>query len=403
MEEPGLYDCPMPETFRDKAGMLVFLAWLFYLGFVARMLFAPLMPAIEVELGISHSDAGLLFLMMSSGYLLAPLCSGMISSRIEHLGTLKLSAWLTGLALLPFSFITSKEGTGLLLLVVGFAGSLHLPSAIATITAEIQRSDWGKGLSVHQLAPPLSFVSAPLIAAILLQWFNWRTILLIWSGLALATACLYTLKGKGGAFPGKAINLQNTKEVGSNPSFWLMVLLFAMAVGGNAGIFAMLPLFFVNERGFDLTLANILIGLSQLSGIVFVFLAGWLTDRVGQKAVMAATLSVTAVLTILLAVVKGKMLVVILFLQPAVLSAFFPAGFAAISRTAPPALRSVTNSLGPPLSFLLGGGLMPVVIGYMAESYSFSSGILFAGCFMLAGPLCVFFLRLGESDELEGC
>jgi NNP family nitrate/nitrite transporter-like MFS transporter len=182
-----------------------------------------------------------------------------------------------------------------------------------------------------------------------------------------------------------------------------MVLLFAMAVGGNAGIFAMLPLFFVNERGFDLTLANILIGLSQLSGIVFVFLAGWLTDRVGQKAVMAATLSVTAVLTILLAVVKGKMLVVILFLQPAVLSAFFPAGFAAISRTAPPALRSVTNSLGPPLSFLLGGGLMPVVIGYMAESYSFSSGILFAGCFMLAGPLCVFFLRLGESDELEGC
>ncbi|BCL63222.1 hypothetical protein DGMP_39150 [Desulfomarina profundi] len=152
MDETGLYDCPMPETFRDKAGMLVFLAWLFYLGFVARMLFAPLMPEIEAELGISHSDAGMLFLMMSSGYLLAPLCSGFISSRIEHLGTLKLSAWLTGLALLPFSFITTREGIGLLLMIVGFAGSLHLPSAIATITAEIQRSDWGKGLSVHQLA-----------------------------------------------------------------------------------------------------------------------------------------------------------------------------------------------------------------------------------------------------------
>jgi len=39
----------------------------------------------------------------------------------------------------------------------------------------------------------------------------------------------------------------------------------------------------------------------------------------------------------------------------------------------------------------------------MAESYSFASGILFAGCFMLMGPLCVFLLRLGESDELEGC
>ncbi len=119
------------------------------------------MPEIEKDLGIGHSEAGTLFLMLSLGYLLAPICSGYISSRINHLGTLKLSALLVGVALIPCSFSKSMWGLGFWLMVVGFAGSLHMPSAITTITAEIQKSDWGKGLSVHQCAPPLSFVVLP--------------------------------------------------------------------------------------------------------------------------------------------------------------------------------------------------------------------------------------------------
>ena len=65
----------MPEPFREKIGITFFLAWLFFLGFVTRVMFAPLMPAIEQELGIGHSQAGGLFFMMSFGYMLAPICS----------------------------------------------------------------------------------------------------------------------------------------------------------------------------------------------------------------------------------------------------------------------------------------------------------------------------------------
>lgn len=69
MNAIGVVDCPMPEPFREKIGITVFLAWLFYLGFVARVLFAPLMPDIEADLGITHSQAGSLFLSVSIGYL----------------------------------------------------------------------------------------------------------------------------------------------------------------------------------------------------------------------------------------------------------------------------------------------------------------------------------------------
>ena len=403
MQDIGVDDCPMPEAFRDKIGITVFLAWLFFLGFVTRVMFAPLMPAIENDLGISHSQAGSLFLMMSIGYLMAPLCSGLISSRINHRGALKLSAWAIGITLLPFVFVKALWAIRLLLVVIGLAAGVHLPSAIATITAEVQKADWGKALSVHQCAPPLSFVLAPLMATLLLHWFSWRYTLACWALLALGSAVVYSYRGRGGDFPGQLPGPENVKHIIAKPSFWIMVFLFAMAMGGNAGIYSMLPLFFVNERGYDLTLANTMIGLSQISGVVMVFLAGWVTDKIGQKPAMMITLLGTAVLTVLLGLVKGKALVVVLFLQPAVLSSFFPAAFGALSRIARPSMRSVTNALGPPLAFLIGGGLFPSVIGYMGEVYTFSMGIMAVGCLMAVGPALIFFLKLGQYDDQSGC
>ena len=182
-----------------------------------------------------------------------------------------------------------------------------------------------------------------------------------------------------------------------------MVLLFSVAMAGNAGIIAMLPLFFVTERSMELASANTLIGLSQLTGLLAVFFAGVAADRVGPQKFMAAAIVVTGILTMAIGCTHGTLLVVVLFLQPAVLTAFFPAAFAALSRIAPPAMRSVTSALGPPLAYLFGAGLMPVVIGHMAGRYSIGAGIIFAGGLMIAAPIFIFFLKLGEFDSLPGC
>ena len=50
-----------------------------------------------------------------------------------------------------------------LLIMLGLVASLHVPSALATITAMVSRQDWGKALGVHQTAPSVSLVLAPLL------------------------------------------------------------------------------------------------------------------------------------------------------------------------------------------------------------------------------------------------
>jgi len=403
MSDIGVDDCPMPEPFRGKIGLTIFIAWLFYLGFISRVIFAPLMPAIEQDLGIDHGQAGSLFLMITLGYLAAPFCSGLVSSRINHRGALTLSAWIVGLVLLPFLWVQNLWLVRLLMAIIGLAAGLHLPSAMATITAEIRKADWGKALSIHQAAPPLAFITAPLISALLMNWFTWRLVLAIWSGLALLSALGYTFGGRGGDFPGRLPNPQNMKFILSRPAFWIMVLLLAMAMGGNAGIYAMLPLFLVNDHGMTLKAANTLLGLSQITGFIMVFVAGWITDKIGQKPTMAIALAAAGAATLLLGVVQGVWLTVIIFIQPAVLNAFFPGGFGALSRVAPPAMRSVINTLGPPLSFLIGAGLLPTLIGYLGETYNFAVGITLAGGFILLGPILVLFLKLGQYDDQAGC
>lgn len=404
MEDVGLTDCPMPEPFREKIGITLFLAWLFFLGFITRVIFAPLMPAIEQDLSISHSQAGGLFLMMSVGYLVAPLCSGFISSKINHRGTLILSAWLIGLVLIPFLFVNSIWPLRLLLATIGFSAGIHLPSAIATITAQIQKKDWGKALSVHQSAPPLAFVSAPLLATLLLAAFSsWRMVLAVLGGMAMISALSYTFGGKGGDFPGQTVSPGNVKTIAGKPAFWLMVILFAMAMGGNAGIYAMLPLYLVKERGMELGIANTIIGISQISGLLMVFVGGMIIDRVGQKTMMTVTLLLSGIFTVLIGLLTGGWLIVAVFVQPAVLNAFFPAAFGALSRVAPPHMRSVTNAIGPPLSFLIGGGILPKVIGYLGETQTFAAGMILAGVFILIGPFLMPLLKFGQYDNQPGC
>ena len=62
---------PEVTSFRSHIGPILFLAGIFFLNFLGRIILAPLLPTIEKDLGLGHSEAGSLFLLISLGYFIA--------------------------------------------------------------------------------------------------------------------------------------------------------------------------------------------------------------------------------------------------------------------------------------------------------------------------------------------
>ena len=383
-------------------GDILFVTSLFLLTFTSRFVFAPLMPTIELETGLNHSQAGSFFMMMSVGLFCASIISGFISSRLKHKGALFISITSVALIMFTFYFTTSLWSIRLLMLLLGVAAGLHLPSAIATITAMVNRNDWGKALALHQTAPPLSLILGPLLTVALLHYYSWRAILLFIGCAALLLAFIFNRLCNCGNFPGEAPRPAVVKEVVFSRSFWIMIILFSLGIGGSAGIYSMMPLYLVTERGLNNSWANTIVGLSQVSGLFMAFAAGWITDRIGEKRAISFVLFFAGIATILLGKLYGQWLMIIIFIQPALIVCFFPAGFSAFSHIAQSNLRSVAASFGPPTAFVLGGGLFPSFLGYMGQNHTFSLGIILTGCAMILGALLPASLRLIKIVD-DGC
>jgi len=394
--------CPIPEPFRAKAGTVFFLAGLFLLNFMARFILAPLMPFLEQEVHITHAQAGSLFLVTSAGFAVAQFASGLVSSRLTHRKALILSALTVGIALLGLGFIRSLAGIRLALIVLGLAAGLHIPSALATITAMVRRQDWGKAMGAHSSAPTLGLVLSPLMVAALMGFVSWRTLILLLGGFTLFAGMAFLVFGKCGDFPGDAPKPAALKQIIRLPSFWLIILLLMMAIGGSVGIFTVLPLYLITERGMDNTSANSILGFSQISGFIAALAGGWFADRVGPKRAMAILLAAGGVANIFLGISSDRWLLMVLFIQPVLTGGFFPGAFSALSRIVPPSLRSVVASVAVPIAFFIGAGVFPALYGYLGQTHSFSLGLVLAGGFMLLGPLFAFALRFVETDQ-EGC
>jgi NNP family nitrate/nitrite transporter-like MFS transporter len=388
------------EPVSSPVASLLFLTSLFFLNFISRIVLAPLLPIVERDLGVSHIEAGSLFLLISLGYFVSLLCSGFLSSKITHRHTIITSATAVGISLLAISFSSSLWAIRIGLILLGGSAGIYLPSGIATLTSLIKQRHWGKALAVHEVAPNLSFVAAPLISEVLLLWFTWRSVLAILGGTSLLLGMAYATFSRGGEFRGQAPSLATFKPIMSEPAFWILIVLFSLAIGSTLGIFTMLPLYLVVERGLGQSWANTLIGLSRILGVGTAFIGGWITDRLGPRSTMGFVFLITGMLTIMLGLVPGSWLVVAVFLQPMFAVCFFPAGFAALSRIGPPEARNVAVSLTVPIAFVIGAGAIPTGIGYMGDAGSFALGIVLAGGIILMGALLSTFVKIRNNSKI---
>ena len=355
------------------------------------------MPVIETDLKISHLEAGSLFLFTSLGYLISLSSSGVVSSRLNHRRTIILSATAVGLVMFIFTFLENIWAIRASLLFLGMAAGLYLPSGIATLTALVNPKNWGKALALHEMAPNLSFVLAPLLSVVILSRFTWRGAIMILGILSFVSVLAFVRFGQGGRFKGQAPGFKAVKALLFKRSFWIMILLFSLGISGSLGIYTMLPLYLITEMGFEQDWANTLVGLSRIFGIGLSFVAGWASDRFGPVKTLSLIIFLSGLFTIGLGLTSNMFLICLVFLQAMVAVCFFPPGFALLSTVGPESTLNLAVSLTLPAAFTLGGGVIPILIGLTGDAGSFASGLILVGALILLGLLLLRVLPSHES------
>ena len=382
--------------FISTIGPIIFITGIFLLNFLSRIILAPLMPAIENDLGISHGEAGRFFMWISVGYSTALLGSSMISSRVNHRTTIIISSISTGLALVCIAMSKSLTHVHLGLLFLGLAAGIYLPSGIATITVLTDRKHWGKAIAIHELAPSLAFIVAPFLSEVCLNYCSWRDALLIIGIVSILSGLSFTFLGKGGNFRGGIPNYKNISILLSGHTFWVMVVLFSLGIAASIGIYSMLPLYLIAERGVERSLANTLIAFSRIPVLFVALIAGWVTDRIGSHITIKIVLVFNGIMTVLLGAMPGNWALVIVFLQPMLSVCFFPAAFSVLSQIGPPHLRNLTISITVFFAYLAGAGFIPALMGTLGETQSFALAIILTGCLIF---ISVFLTRALKAME----
>ncbi len=368
---------------------LLFLTGFFFLNFTSRVIFSPLLPVIEKEMGIDHAQSGSFFLFISAGYFLSVLFSGCVSARINHKRTIILSSFGLGGALFLLGSCSTLLTLQVGLFVLGLGAGLYFPSGLATISNLVAPAYLSRGMSIHELAPNMGFVAAPLICDAFLAYIQWRQGLALLGTLIIMSGIAYGMSPYGSKEKGTAPDLSAAKVFFRMPVFWGMVGLFSLAICSTLGIYAMAPLFLVNDHGMEPGKANSLLAFSRVASIFMPLAGGWLGDKFGKQLVIALILFLTGITTAALALVNtGIWVTVLIIVQPLLAVCFFPAGFAELSKLGSSQYGNLGVSLCLPLAFLIGGGLMPTLIGAVGDVYSISAGFLLVGSLMLFGGGC---------------
>lgn len=382
-------------SFSKALPALGLLTAVFFANFLARTLFGPLLLPISERFEMGIAASANLFIFLTAGYSLSVLCAGFVSQRLGHKGTIVASTAIIGIGMLGLAACPSFWSFTACTTLVGAGAGLYMPSGVVTITEITPPAHWGQAFSVHELAPSLSFIVAPLIAELFIGLTGYPTLHCLLGFACLGLSLTYAAYGPRTVRPGMPPVLGNIKVIANRPAFWIMVLLFTLAVGVEVGVYNLIPAFLVAEKGFLREDANLVLGYSRIASLFFLPATGWVIARIGYRRTLALCLLGTGLVTTLAGYGPVWWTVGMLTLQPVFVVCFFPVGFAVLSMVCPKATNDLSVSLTVMCTSIFGAGLIPAALAWSGESFSFAlSFTLFGGFMFVASLVAIVRLRI---------
>lgn len=281
-------------TGRGRATILGF-ATAHFSHHVTNSLLNPLLPLIRDTFALSYTQSGIAASAFSLSVGLANAPMGVLADRVGP--RIVLAGGLIAIGLTSIALALAGAYWQLLLFLVAMgvvSGTYHAP-AVSLLTRAFPENIRGAALGLHTTGGHLSFFAAPLVAGYFAAATGtWRSPYL-WFALApiASGAALWALAPRAHARPearGRLAALRELLDVGRRVG--RIVTLSILFQVGFAAFLAFLSIYLVDARGLDIATAAALFAVPQAAGLVGAPLGGWLSDRLGRRAVIAIGLGV---------------------------------------------------------------------------------------------------------------
>ena len=351
----------------------------------------------EIDLHLDHAQASSLLSFVSFGMGAGMLLSGFLLSVIPPRRMICISLVGTGISLFFLSRAGGLDEIRLLFALLGVTCGLYLPSALATLGTLVRFESWSMAVSVHELAPAVSFITAPILAESMAAVYGWQGVMQFMGGASACVGVLFFIWGTGGVAPVERPSLGGAIVGLRQPVFWVFIWLFGLSMGAEFAPYSVLPLSLTSEQGLGSMEASHLLSISRIPAPFMVLVGGWAVGFLGVRRSLFLFLAVQSLSLLALGVplkIAGVVgMLAAMLLQAMSASFVFPALFTLFAESFPRNQQPLLLSLSLPVASCLGGGLVPYLLGLSGEYVTFSFGYSLFGLMCLCTMPILWFSR----------
>ncbi|QQX89659.1 MFS transporter (plasmid) [Cupriavidus necator] len=376
---------------------LVLLGLSFGLVGFDRWLMAPLFPHMMRELGLNFSQLGSMIGVLGVAWGLWSIAMGPLSDRIGRRKILVVT-------MVAFSLLSSLSGFAsgfmslmLLRAAMGVAEGTFTPASLAANSEASLPARRGLNLGLQlSMMPLMGLGLAPIVATQLLQIVpSWHWVFTISAvpGLVIAALIWRCIHDRRAAAPAAAADHAGKPRWTELLVRRNVIVATAAILCAMSGIFvigAMVPTYLVTVLHLDTQSMGFVASAVGFGGFFGSFVLAGISDYIGRRPTALIAFAAAAVLLYCFSCTGSnpKLLFALLFGV-----AFFAIGLLSLlsgpvaTEAAPPGLVASTIGLVSGVGEIFGGGVAPVIAGFVAQHFGLARTLDFALYSLIAGAV----------------
>jgi NNP family nitrate/nitrite transporter-like MFS transporter len=384
----------------DQTRALTLSTLSFTVCFAIWTIFSILGIQIKQDLALNDTQFGLLVATPILTGALSRLILGIWTDQYGGRNVMALTMLLSAIATYLLSSVKTYEMFLVAALGVGLAGGCFAVG-IAYVSTWYEKEKQGTALGIFGVGNVGAAITN-FIAPFIMLALGWDGLAKTYAIIMFATAILFYLFAKDDP------NLVARKKKKEKPrsilqqieplkklQVWRFSLYYFFVFGGYVALALWLPHFYVGVYGLDIKIAGMLAAVYALPGSVFRALGGWISDKIGARAVMYWTFIACVACCFFMSyppthyIVEGiegpinfsiKVSLPVFVFLSIILGFFMSLGKAAVYKHIPVYYPKNVGSVGGIVGMIggLGGFILPICFGIMNDL----TGV-YTSCFML--------------------